>query len=275
MLPTLGVWLAHFEYHATRRFEPGEDEVLRPGSWERASLARSPVLLQCELPAVGEQLLEQARRRGGPQATVLVRVLQLLIAEEHRHARLLRAFARGAAGGALAGLPDSVRSRRGGTVASLIGVLRRIGGFESALAVLAAAELIGSVYYRALAQSTGCARLRALCRAILADELAHIGLLSELLAALRAGRSARGRALTGMAERLLLALLALVVWTAHRRLLGRSGWSWRRFRAACRAQYGLHLGPAPALAYLSARPARSHRRPSASLAGRRGPVPHW
>jgi len=239
MLPTLGVWLAHFEYHATRRFEPEDTPATRSGR-ERDALARAPVLLQCEARCVGEHLLEQARRSAGNEASALLRVLELLIAEEQHHARLLRSFAQPGAGGTAAA--------RIGSVPWLIGLLRRSGGFEAALTVLAATELIGSVYYRVLGQAARSAPLRALCRAILADELSHIGLLSELLAALRAGRSRRARALTGTSERLLLSSLALVVWLAHGRLLRRCGCDSRRFRAACRAQYELHLGPAPACA---------------------------
>ena len=72
--------------------------------------------------------------------------------------------------------------------------LRRLGGLEYRLCLFVTAELIASVYYRALEVATGCQRLKVLCRTLVADELAHIGLQSQLLLIFRTRKSAPARA---------------------------------------------------------------------------------
>src|ERR1700733_4817681 len=75
-------------------------------------------------------------------------------------------------------------------------LIRRLAGLHLYLSVLISAELIGTVYYRALESATNCRRLQVLCRTLVADELAHIGFESQLLLALRARPVAASRALT-------------------------------------------------------------------------------
>jgi hypothetical protein len=73
-------------------------------------------------------------------------------------------------------------------------------GGELYVYILISAELIGVVYYRALEVATDCQRLMVLCRGLVSDELAHVGVESQLLLALRAGRAAPVQALTRMAS---------------------------------------------------------------------------
>src|SRR6185503_14137168 len=90
--------------------------------------------------------------------------------------------------------------------------VRRLAGFELYLHVLITAELIGNVYYRALEAASGCRRLRALCRTLLADELAHIGFESELILELRAQKPRALRTLLRLTHRALYCGAACAVW---------------------------------------------------------------
>ena len=122
-------------------------------------------------------------------------------------------------------------------------LVRRLAGLRLYLSVLTCAELIGKVYYRALESATACKRLRVLCRAIVSDELAHIGFETQLLSTLRARRAAPLRALARLSHRIFFATTATVVWMTHRSVLRRAGYSARSFLRSCLAQYAFYLEP--------------------------------
>jgi hypothetical protein len=105
------------------------------------------------------------------------------------------------------------------------------------------AELIGTVYYRALESATNCRRLQVLCRTLVADELAHVGFESQLLLALRARRGAASRAMTRALHLIFFAGTAAVVWLTHRSVLRSAGHGARGFLRACLAQYAFYLEP--------------------------------
>jgi len=109
--------------------------------------------------------------------------------------------------------------------------------------VLTCAELIGKVYYRALESATDCKRLQILCRAIVSDELAHIGFETQLLFSMRAGRAAPLRTLTHRAHRTFFGITVVVVWFTHRSVLRRAGHSARSFLRCCLAEYAFYLEP--------------------------------
>src|ERR1700759_898385 len=92
---------------------------------------------------------------------------------------------------------------------------RRLGELELALSVLLTAELIGNVYYRSLESATGCQRLRWLCRALVADELAHVGFESDLLLCMRADKPAAVRAILDVIHRTFFMCAAGIVWVTH------------------------------------------------------------
>jgi hypothetical protein len=121
--------------------------------------------------------------------------------------------------------------------------IRRLAGLELYLSVLISAELIGTVYYRALESATNCRRLRVLCRTLVADELAHVGFESQLLLALRARRGAASRAMTRSVHLMFFAGTAIVVWSTHRSVLRRAGHGAHSFLRACLAQYTFYLQP--------------------------------
>jgi hypothetical protein len=230
----LEIWLNHFEHHALRpsRVPPALADALTRG--ESRLIAASIAIFQLGEQSDGRTLLRAAERHARlREMPHLVRIIDLLIREERRHALLLRAFMQ----------DHRIPLRHGHWSNSVFRAARRLGGLELHLSVLISAELIGTIYYRALASATDCRRLQVLCRTLVADELAHIGFESQLLLALRARRGACARALIRMGHRLLFSAAAIAVWGTHRRVLRRAGHGALSFLCACRAQYSFHLSP--------------------------------
>ena len=237
----LEIWLNHFEHHARhpRDVPHALSDVL--SSDERELIASSIATFQLGEQSEGRTLLRAAERFAAGQAPQLVRIIELLIREEQRHAARLRAFMR----------DHRIALKRSDWTDRIFRLVRRLAGLRFYVGVLICAELIGNVYYRALESVTDCERLQVLCRTIVSDELAHVGFESQLLLTLQAGRAARLRALTGPAHRLFFATTAAVVWLTHRSVLRRAGHSGRSFLRSCLVQYAFYLEPTRVLARLS------------------------
>jgi hypothetical protein len=231
----LEIWLNHFEHHALHPtcIPRGLSDVMRPD--ELQLIASSIATFQLGEQSEGRTLLRAAERFARARAIPhLARIIELLIREEQRHAVLLRTFMQ----------DHGIPLKRTDWTDRAFRRIRRLAGLQLYLSVLISAELIGNVYYRALETATDCKRLRALCRTIVSDELAHVGFESELLFALRAGRPAPLRAVTRSAHRIFFASTATVVWLTHRSVLRCAGHSARSFLRCCLAQYTFYLEPA-------------------------------
>ena len=233
----LEIWLNHFEHHGRRRHRipRGFSDVLTAD--ERQLIASSIATFQLGERSEGRTLLRAverfARRKQVPH---VVRIFELLIREEQRHASLLRAFMQ----------DHRIPLKNADWTDRVFRAIRRVAGLQLYLSVLSCAELIGNVYYRALESSTDCERLRVLCRSIVSDELAHIGFESQLLFTLRTGCTAPLRALMHPAHRIFFAIAAAVVWFTHRPVLRRAGHSARSFLRSCLDQYAFYLEPSGA-----------------------------
>ena len=230
----LEIWLNHFEHHARhrRRVPRTLSDVLKAD--ERQLIASSIATFQLGERSEGRTLLRAAERFARQkQVPHVVRIFELLIREEQRHASLLRAFMQ----------DHRIPLKKADWTDRVFRRIRRLAGLQMYVSVLTCAELIGKVYYRALESATDCKRLRVLCRGIVSDELAHIGLETQLLFTLRAGRAAPLRALTQPVHRTFFAITAAVVWLTHRSVLRRAGYSGRSFLRACLAQYAFYLEP--------------------------------
>lgn len=248
MLTNLRVWLNHFEYHAEqpRGARGGALSALRPE--ERRLIARSLAAFQLGEQSDGMGLLRAAYRFAAAHGDELLpRVTELFIREEQRHARLLREFMD----------EHGIGPKAWHWTDAIFRHARRLGGFELYLHVLITAELIGSVYYRALEVATGCQRLRVLCRTLIADELAHVGYESELILELRARKPAAVRVLIRTMHLAFFCGAACAVWMSHGAVLRRAGHSAAGFLRTCLGQYAFHLDPP---AGWSASAAESRRR---------------
>jgi hypothetical protein len=234
MFRDLEIWLNHFEYHAEhpRCVPAGLSNVLKPE--ERRLIARSIAVFQiCEQPEGGGLLRSARRFVEKHQAAQLLRITELFIREQQRHAALLGAF-----------MEDHGIARKQTDLTDFVFCcLRRLGGFGLRLHILVCAELIANVYYRALEAATGCQRLKILCRILVADELAHIGLESQLLLALRARQVAPLRVVTRLLHRGFFACAAGVVYLTHRAVLRGVGFHCGSFVRVCATQYAFYMEP--------------------------------
>ena len=234
MFRDLEIWLNHFEYHAQhpRCVPAGLSDVLKDE--ERRLIARSIAIFQlCEQPE-GTAVLRSARRFAEKHnAMELTRITELFVNEQQRHATLLRAF-----------MEDHDIPRKETALTDFVFCcLRRIGRFETRLRVLVAAELIANVFYRALESVTANQRLKVLCRMLVADELAHIGLESQLLLTLRARRSTILRATARFLHKAFFRCAASAVYLTHRGVLRGAGYNMGRFLRVCATQYAFYMEP--------------------------------
>ena len=228
----LRIWLNHFEYHAQRPRRVPDDLPDVLSGRERALIAKSIATFQLGEYSRGGTLLCAARRFAHRQGTPeLVRIMELFVREERRHADLLREF-----------MTDHWMPVRNYALPDLaFRAIRRLAGFELYLYVLVTAELIGNVYYRALETASGCQRLKILCRTLVADELAHIGFESELLSELLGRRSPPVRALIRGAHKAFFTSTALTVWMSNGAMLRTVGYDASTFLRVCRAQFSFYL----------------------------------
>ena len=249
MYADLQIWLNHFEYHAHKPRPLRGDLAAALTPAERRAIGTSLAGFQLGEQSDGARLLRKARQFAQRHALAqLPPIIELLIAEEQRHAALLGEFLDAHALG----------RRRGDLLASLFRRLRRLGGFEMTLGVLLCAELVGIVYYRALENATRCRQLQALCRTLLTDEHAHVGFESALLLASQARCSPMLAWARRHAHRGLFVGTALAAWFGHARVLRRAGYGLWSFLRACRAQYDFYLAPAARLGEVLRR--RAHAR---------------
>ncbi len=228
------IWLNHFEHHARHPcgVPPGLSDRLTPD--ERRLIAHSIATFQLGEQSEGHTLLQAAQRFATARRTpALIRIVELLIREEQRHAALLRTFMD----------EHHIAPKRTDWTDRVFRRARRLAGLELYLYVLISAELIGIVYYRALEAATDCQRLGVLCRTLVSDELAHVGFESQLLFALRAGRPAPVQTLMRLAHRAFFVSAAGVVWLTHRSVLRGAGYGARSFLRVCLSQYAFYLEP--------------------------------
>jgi hypothetical protein len=228
------IWLNHFEHHAQHpRCVPSDvADLLRPD--ERRLIANSIATFQLGEQSEGRTLLRAARRFAHRhRLPSLVPITELFIREEQHHAALLLAFME----------DHRIPAKMTDWTDRVFRLVRRLAGLELYLYILISAELIGIVYYRALAAATDCRRLTMLCRILVSDELVHVGFESQLLLTLRASRAAPLQMLIRLAHRAFCASTAGVVWVTHRSVLRQGGYGVRMFVRACLSQHAFHLEP--------------------------------
>jgi len=232
MLPTLDGWLTCFERRAAH--PPVMPAILGDplSVEERNRIGRSIATFQLGEQSEGRTLLALARLYAAKHdCAKLTRITECFIREEQRHAATLGAFMDDN------GIPRLQRNWTDG----IFRILRRLVGFELAITVLITAELIGVQYYRALLNSTGSKRLRAICSLFMQDEALHVAYESELLLALRARRAAPLRAFTTLAHAIFHLATALVVWYEHRCVLRFAGYTAAVFLRVCANHYALYF----------------------------------
>jgi hypothetical protein len=221
-------WLQEFEARVPRLIV----EPVPPGSvlddQERERIRDSIATFQLGEQSEGRTLQRFADEFGARQGIAEIpKVTALFIREEQHHAAQLREFM----------LAHGIPLKKKNWTDSVFRHVRRLAGFEAAVTVLVTAEMIGFVYYRALARNTRNACLGAICRQMCADEAIHLRYEAELLRTLRGPRPAWKRALVECAHRTFLSVTARIVYREHRAVLAYAGLDAGRFRRDCLALY--------------------------------------
>jgi hypothetical protein len=225
-------WLEMFESRVVtlriRRPEPGD----RLTPEERLRIGASIGTFQLGEQSEGRTLLmfaEQfARQR---QCPALPAVTTLFIREEQHHAAQLRDFM----------LANEIALKHRSWTDSIFRWLRKLAGFEAAVTILVTAEMIGFVYYRALARATESSCLKSICRQMCADEAIHLRYEAQLLGALRGERGPVARRIVNAAHRFLLTVSARIVFHDHRAVLQHAGYDAGRFVRDCQAVHRMTL----------------------------------
>jgi hypothetical protein len=221
-------WLAEFEARAPGLVIAPVPSGSSLSDEEKIRIRDSIATFQLGEQSEGRTLLRFAARFGARNGCPeLVRVTALFIREEQHHAAQLREFM----------LAHGLALKRRNWTDSVFRRIRRMAGFEAAVTVLVTAEMIGFVYYRALARATHNAYLKGICRRMCADEAIHLRYETELLRTLRATRAPWLRKLVERAHRDFLGLTARIVFRGHRAVLEFAGYDARSFRRDCLALY--------------------------------------
>ncbi len=233
MYTDLQVWLDHFDYHSSRRCVMPEGKRLGLRYEERLLIAGSAA-------RVSALVDDRTRAADAGRDDSRGRRCECASAEDHRAADRREA--------APHFLLDDFAHQHGLTTAHPLRRNRLLQSdpwedFETQLATLATADLIGKVYLRALESATGCRQLRGLCRMLVADQLAHVGFESDVLRSLQASRPQMIRGARTLVFRAHFTAASLSAWIAHRPVLETAGYCVSTFIRACGAQYSFYLEP--------------------------------
>lgn len=221
-------WLDVFSARARNLVihRPQEDDWLTDAEHRR--IAASIATFQLGEQSEGRTLLRfaeaYAARHGLP---ALPAVTALFIREEQHHAAQLKSFM----------LANGIELKQRSWTDSIFRSLRKLAGFEAAVTVLVTAEMIGFVYYRALARATNSRCLKTICRTMCADESLHLRYETQLLMTLRGAHGPLHRRAVAAMHRALLTISACVVYHDHRRVLRHAGYGLRSFVRDCRATF--------------------------------------
>ena len=221
-------WQDLFEVRARGlviRRPPADDRLTQ---YERTLIGDSLGTFQLGEQSEGRTLQAFAEsfawQRGIP---ALPAVTALFIKEEQHHAAQLAEFMR----------CNGIPLKRRNWTDSIFRRIRKLAGYEAAVTILVTAEMIGFVYYRALARATASPCLKTICREMCADEAVHLRYETQLLTTLRGERGPLARRSVEFLHRALLSGSARVVFHDHRHVLRHVGYTPRSFGRDCKAIY--------------------------------------
>jgi rubrerythrin len=218
-------WLEHYQQNSTGRAEPQWHLPSPLTGAGRRLLARSLSHFQLGETGEGGFLLQQAREQF-PDDRTYAQALELFIAEEKEHARLLARLVE-RFGGALI--------RRHWTH-SLFRLVRRALGLRFEIQVLVIAELVGTAYYRLLHRRTCDPVLEQVCVLLLRDEASHVAFHADWLGEFHKRLLPMERAVWSAQFQVLFTVAAQVAWIDHRAALSSTGARRAEFFREARAE---------------------------------------
>jgi hypothetical protein len=171
-------------------------------------LARSLSHFQLGETGEGKFLIAQARAQA-PGDLAYHRALELFVAEEGEHARLLERLVTRFGGQTI---------RRHWTH-SLFRLVRHALGFKFEIQLLVTAELVGTAYYRLLYMRTRDPVLEDTCALILKDEAQHVDFHADWFGNFQSQLLPLERAAWSMQFQFLFSAAAQIAWFDHREAL--------------------------------------------------------
>jgi rubrerythrin len=211
-------WLDYYQKNPQTWTDP-EWHVPSPlGDKTKSALALSLSHFQLGESGDGNFLFAQAKKQA-PDDAVYQQALELFIAEEQAHARLLERLVQHFGGRII---------KRHWTHA-LFRLVRRAFGLKFELQVLVIAELVGTAYYRLLHARARDPVLEQVCDRILRDEARHIDFHADWLGDFQSRLLPFERAGWSAQFQILFSVAAQVAWIDHGRCLTVAGASRREF----------------------------------------------
>jgi hypothetical protein len=207
---TFSDWTAYFRANQNHLVDLSWDDPYRLNQREQRAAGRSLQHFQRFETSEGQYLRQRAEDLDDPDYVAAIRGL---INEEGDHSQALGQFLD------LQCLPRLRRS----WVNDVFRGLRRWGSLETTIRVLLTAEVVGTVYFRALYHATFSGLLQQLCLRIIRDEQMHVNFQAYTLTRLRPRASRLGWGLRQLLHGGLTAGTALVVWLCYNRTLWAGG----------------------------------------------------
>jgi hypothetical protein len=209
-------WKNYFLQNKTHFSHVNFEEADELTSEEKKLISSSLQQFQRGEHSEGKHLYAFAKKFPDPDYLASIKPF---IQEEQMHARVLGSFMK----------KHGIPAIRGHWVDSVFRWLRKLAGIENTVRVLLVAEIISSVYYKALHEATGSQLLKKICSQILYDEDYHIRFQCDALQFFYKRKPFLSRLFIRSWQLILMAGTIVVVWWHHRKVLKKGGYSFKRF----------------------------------------------
>jgi hypothetical protein len=211
-------WLVYYQNNRIDRPEPKWNLPSPLDSRMQRALAHSLSHFQLGETGEGKFLITQARAQA-PDDVVYHKSLELFVAEENEHARLLQSLVNRFGG-------ETIRRHWTHTLFRLV---RHGLGFKFEIQLLVIAELVGTAYYRLLYVRTRDPVLEETCALILQDETKHIDFHADWFGDFQSRLLPLDREIWNAQFQALFIAAAHVAWIDHQFCLKATGANRREF----------------------------------------------
>lgn len=160
----------------------------------------------------GKHLMKLSEKMKDDNYTLAIKGL---IKEEQNHAAALGQFMD----------QEKIKTIDGHWLDAIFKRIIKTPNLELTIMILLAAEIVASIYYKALRQATYSRTLKSICRQILEDEKMHIKFRASALRVYYENHSLFGRFVVRNFYLAFMMLTSLVVWIQYRKVFKAGGYS--------------------------------------------------
>ncbi len=215
-------WRAYFESNSTDRVAIDWSSGVFVESALRRPLVHSLQRFQIGESGDGKHLRRSASQTGDDD---YLRAIDLFVAEEQEHSRLLA--------NAISGMDGTLLTHHWSDIAFV--AIRRMMGLKLELMILLVAEMIARSYYRTLHRGTNDSTLQAIFAQIMRDEVGHVRFHCDYLHHAFRHYPGPARFTIRAAWRVIFRATCLIVAYDHRDVIAACGVSRRAFWRDCGA----------------------------------------